>query len=363
MRQVPLKFLMLPLAHLVAIAGLLAGGNWTGIGGLVLSTLVLVFDFVEDRSGVEEVSDLDATGKVILYSTAVLQVLIVGLALYAGTAGDGFLAALGAFFTLGVSFAFTCGNVGHELSHSTKRVDHEIARMLFALCMHSAVAIDHVHNHHIHVATEADPTTARRGQPLLHFVLRSYALVNRNSWLFEKRRALKKGYPVWSVKNRFLVGHAMELGYLALVAAVFGWAGVVLALFAALFSIRSIEGFNYVAHYGLVRVPGERCEARHSWNSRKFISSSLMFNITAHSHHHQEPARPYCQLRVADNVPILPYGLAVMNLLALYPALFKRTMEPFIEHWDRTFASDAERELVGKALAHSSAGAQAISRA
>jgi fatty acid desaturase len=308
--------------------------------------IVVLFDWIEDTSEIDESRDLRVLGKTALYTAVALQILLIVLALNAVTRGEGFWPALGAFLTLTYTLALTCGNVGHELSHSRKRIDQEIGRLLFAFCLHSALSIDHIYHHHRHVATTDDHASAWRGQRLLPFVVNSFMSANRKSWSHEKRRAQVKNYPVWSVRNRFLLGHAMELGYLGLVFAVFGLQGLLLAVLAAIFAIRGIEGFSYVAHYGLVRVPGEKCEARHSWNSRRLVSSSLMFSITAHSQHHLEPQRPYWQLQADDKCPLLPHGIIWMNVLALSPKAWSSVMDPALEQWDRDFASDAELALI-----------------
>ena len=319
---------------------------------LALVTSAVLPDLVSsaaptDRANSAELTDLALTGKALRYLSVLLQLAMVVLALRACTAG-GAAAFFGAFFTLGVFLSVTSGNVGHELSHSARRHDHVIARLLFAMALHSAVALDHVYRHHIHVATENDPASARRGETLWRFFRRSYSQANAGAWRFERNRLRRKGLKVIGWRNRFLTGHAMELAYLALAWTGFGWTGLALAVLAALFAIRSIEGFNYVAHYGLVRVPGTRCEARHSWNARRLVSAGFTFNITSHSHHHLEPARPYWRLQTAGAVPMLPLGPAVMNLIAAWPGIWFRVMDPLLADWDATMASPGERALIAR---------------
>jgi len=91
------------------------------LGGLLLASLALGCDVIEDRSEVDERSDLAGTGKAILYLSALLQLPITVLALGAGTTRNGALATFGAFFTMGAHLATACGNVGQELASDQER--------------------------------------------------------------------------------------------------------------------------------------------------------------------------------------------------------------------------------------------------
>lgn len=122
--------------------------------------------------------------------------------------------------------------------------------------------------------------------------------------------------------------------------------GLLIAIAAALFAIRAIEGYTYIAHHGLVRLPQQPCEMHHSWNSRRLISSGFMFSIASHSHHHTDPSPPYWRLRIDDTAPMVPFGPVVQNVLTALPPLWRRVMAPHVARWDASLASDAERALM-----------------
>jgi len=104
-----------------------------------------------------------------------------------------------------------------------------------------------------------------------------------------------------------------------------------------------VELFNYISHYGLVRIQGEPIMARHSWNSYRAVSTSAMINLSRHSSHHLAATRPYWNLPHRENGPVLPHGSAIMAFIAMFPTWYFHVMKPALEDWDRTFASPAER--------------------
>ena len=90
---------------------------------------------------------------------------------------------------------------------------------------------------------------------------------------------------------------------------------------------------NYVEHYGLLRrkEPSgryERCQPHHSWNSNHLFSNWALFHLQRHSDHHAHPTRRYQSLRDFPDLPRLPNGYFGMYLLAYFPPLWQRVMDP-----------------------------------
>ena len=88
---------------------------------------------------------------------------------------------------------------------------------------------------------------------------------------------------------------------------------------------------NYVEHYGLLRrqtAPGlyERVQPHHSWNSEYPLGRILLYELTRHSYHHYQAARPYHTLRHQPASPQMPTGYPGMMLLAIVPPLWFRVM-------------------------------------
>ncbi len=100
-----------------------------------------------------------------------------------------------------------------------------------------------------------------------------------------------------------------------------------------------LEVVNYLEHYGLLR--GRREDGRyertcpeHSWNNNNVASNVLLYHLQRHSDHHANPLRRYQALRHFDEAPQLPTGYAGMILLAAFPPLWRRVMDPrLLEHY------------------------------
>ena len=351
MLSMPLKFFILPAIQILVIVGFSIGGWFAFLGLAVFLTMSLGFDFVEDRSGVDEMTDLGTPGKVLVYIISGLQFALVGIGLYVAMNSDSWAQTIGVAMTFGPILAVGCGNPGHELAHSTKAIDHEISRALFAICFHPSVIIDHVYRHHVTVGTPDDPLTAKRGERFGQFMMRSVPGQHVGALDFERERLARKGLGFWHWRNRALRGYVMSGVYLIGAVAIFGPTVLPIVILPAIYAIRGMEAFNYMAHYGVMRVPGTPCGARHSWNTRFTISSGFTLNLTSHSHHHLAPAQPYWAINADGDIPLLPYGPAVNSILVGLPKIWFRLMEPRLERWDQEWATEEELNLLRDARA------------
>ena len=106
-----------------------------------------------------------------------------------------------------------------------------------------------------------------------------------------------------------------------------------MAVVAAAYGGSLLEVVNYLEHYGLKRQPRadggyERCQPHHSWNSNHVVTNVLLYHLQRHSDHHANPTRSYQTLRNFDEVPRLPSGYAAMVLIAYFPPIWFRLMNP-----------------------------------
>jgi alkane 1-monooxygenase len=252
----------------------------------------------------------------------------------------------GAVMSLGLLSASAGTNVAHELVHRTWDLKAlVIGRWLLTLTFDTSFAIEHVYGHHAHVATSRDPATARRGESFFEFFPRSTWFSLVSAWYIERERLQKRGNGIWSWHNRFLRGQLMTLAVPLLYCSVLGWRGLMLCLLAGFFGKTYLELVNYIEHYGLTREPGSPVEPRHSWNSNHFFSSLILYNLTRHSHHHAKGHLPFWKLQAMPEAPMLPYGYMSMILIALVPPLFRKIMDPLVQHWDAHYAKGHEKEV------------------
>lgn len=238
-------------------------------------------------------------------------------------------------------------NVAHELVHRLKSpVDLIIGRWLLAFSSDTAFAIEHVHGHHRTVGTPADPATARRGESLYAFMLRSAIGGNVNTFRREATRLTNLRQPVWSWRNRALRGQLMSLVIAAGYVYAAGLAGLAAFVATSLIGIAYLETVNYIEHYGLVRVPGKPVEPRHSWDSLRAVSNLLLYNLPRHSDHHTNAHKPFWKLTHRLEAPLMPYGYQSMMAIALFPGRFFKLMEPHLATWDATMANAEERDII-----------------
>ncbi len=261
---------------------------------------------------------------------------------------------IGAYVSLGMYYGAAGVNVSHELIHrADKPFDRLFGTWLLAFTWDTGFAIEHVHGHHRNVGTEADPATARRGEYIVLFVYRSTI----GQWLgakrFEDERLARRGLSnnLWS--NRFWRNQWMTLAIAALYVAFLGWWGVPAFIFAGSIGKIYLEVVNYIEHYGLVRIPGTRVEARHSWDSHRRVSGGMFYNLMLHANHHKIATRRYWELEQSppEEAATLPRGYMAMILFAFLGPPFFTYINRHLSGWDTRLASPEEvAYLKGKGL-------------
>ncbi len=251
----------------------------------------------------------------------------------------------GAYASLGMYFGAAGVNVSHELIHRMdKPFDRLFGTWLLAFTFDTGFAIEHVYGHHRNVGTELDPATARRGQYIIHFVWTSTA----GQWLAAKRhedeRLARKGIANNIINNRFWRNQLMTAVIALFFCAFLGWWGLVWFAYAGAIGKIYLEVVNYIEHYGLVRMPGTRVEARHSWDSHRRISGGMFYNLMLHSNHHKIATRRFWELEQSppEEAATLPRGYMAMILFAFLGPPFFSYINKSLARWDRDLASPDE---------------------
>jgi len=223
--------------------------------------------------------------------------------------------------------------IGHELVHRRDRALYWIGKLLLGMVLYMHFAVEHVRGHHPRVGTDDDPASARRGQSLYAFLPQSIARQFLSAWQLEAARLARAGSGPWTLRNEVLVGVLLQAAWLVGAALLFGAAVAAVFAVVALLSVSLLEIVNYIEHYGLRRGRDangrlEPVRAHHSWNSDHLISRGLLFELPRHTDHHMNGSRPYQTLRSVAGAPQLPAGYPTMVLLALWPPLWFRVMDP-----------------------------------
>ena len=194
-------------ALLVAFIAALAHGGWPIWA--VVGMSILIGGGIDEAVGDDRVG-LGDRGQLFfdanLYATLPLLMIVTLLLLYltarvesaglplqptsdASTAQDS-SAVIVAVIGAGYFYALAGVTVAHEFTH---RVTNPLAlfwaRALLAFTINPTFESYHVHGHHRNVGTYHDPTTARRGEYVLAFVLRTLVHQSIAGWRLEAERS------------------------------------------------------------------------------------------------------------------------------------------------------------------------------
>ncbi len=328
-------------AALPVVGYLLGGGVYHWLGVFVLVGLALIDPVV----GTDEVNHDDAHEaalkeklfyRVMLWVTLPASILVTLFGHWLLTQTSltlwemvGFLLSL----TLATGFLAT---TAHELCHHTQPVDRLIGDLVFMPIFMCDFHIYHNFMHHIHAATPNDPATARYGENVYPFMVRSIVVKTRMAWQIEKQRMRANGKPTWHPSNLMVRFIVLQGAWLALLVFLFGLWSIPICFVQYLFPRFLLAVGDYLEHYGLGRrqLPDGSYEAmrpNHAWDDSAAVSSMLFCQIDRHSDHHANVGRPYQILRVMKDAPRLPHGYLTMIPIAFIPPLWRKVMHPIVE--------------------------------
>ena len=263
----------------------------------------------------------------LLVTLGLAHLVLMALAVrFIGGPGEaGPAARLLAFMAFGLHFGQVSNPAAHELIHSRRRALHRLGTAVYVTLLFGHHASAHRLVHHVHVATAADPNTARRGESFYAFAPRAWIGSFRAGRAAEAARPRKGPHPY--------LAHGIGTAACLVLAATLGPGGVLAWVALALHATAQLLLSDYVQHYGLVRarLPDGRVEpvsARHAWNAAQPFSAALMLNAPRHSDHHSHPGRAYPALGLPEAGLVLPRSLPVMAAAALVPPLWRRMMDP-----------------------------------
>jgi len=224
-------------------------------------------------------------------------------------------------------------NTAHELGHKREQLERRLSRIALAQSGYGHFYVEHNHGHHIRVATPEDPASSRMGESFWRFLPRAVAGSLRSAWHLERRRLERRGRRALSRHNDVLTSWALTVVLFTALSVGFGAVVLPYLLLQAVLGFCLLETVNYLEHYGLLRRRRsdgryERVSPRHSWNSNNTVSNLFLFQLQRHSDHHANPLRRYQTLRHFDDAPQLPSGYATMIVIAWFPPLWRRIMDP-----------------------------------
>ena len=282
----------------------------------------------------EEIAKTDSTYDFLLYMIVPMQYVALFLFMNSFTQEgiEGWMIA-GRIFVMGLLCGTFGINVGHELGHRTVRFEQQLAKTLLLTSLYMHFYIEHNRGHHKRVSTPEDPSSARPGESVYAFYLRSIIGSWRSAWEISNRERIKKNIPWWHPKNEMLMFQLIQLAFVTLIALAFGLLTALWFVCAAVIGFLLLETVNYIEHYGLQRRKTgadsyERPRPAHSWNSDHVVGRLVLFELSRHSDHHYMASRKYQVLRHHEDAPQMPTGYPGMMILSLIPPLWFSVMDP-----------------------------------
>ena len=321
-----LSFVTVALPALVLV-GNLVGGPLTWLFPIVVFGIIPIVELVlpaPPTPPVEEMAPRWAVtgGDAVIYLLIGLTWAIVVALVWRYDTYEHTWELVGATFSTGIVCGAVGINLGHELGHRSGKLDRFLAKASLLSSLYVHFFIEHNRGHHANVGTHGDPASARRGETVYAFWVRSIVGSYRSAWRLGS--------------NEMVRYHLVEAALLLSVFALGGWGGLALFLVAALIGVLLLETVNYIEHYGLAReqlADGryERIAPAHSWSSDNPVSRVLLFDLTRHADHHAHPGRRWSALRHVDDSPELPSGYPALILLSLVPPLWFAVMHAQLE--------------------------------
>jgi len=339
-KSIDLKYLIAYLAPLLAALGILWAGWWS-YGAAILSFVVLpLYELIKPPTGAN-LSPTERNARSVsryydwlLYShVPLLFILIAGSIYRVSFTHLETWELVGLVLSMGVTLGTFGINVAHELGHRSTAYEQAMAKLLLLPNLYMHFIVEHNRGHHRYVSTPLDPATARYGENLYFFWIRSTVTGYFSAWRIEAERLVKAGKNVISVHNQMIVFTLLQLLYLALIFALCGPTGFFFAVAIAVMGFLLLESINYVEHYGLVRkMTGqgryEKVTEMHSWESNHDLGRIFLYELTRHAHHHSKASVKYQLLDHTPDSPQMPTGYPGMIIMALIPPLFYWVVNP-----------------------------------
>lgn len=276
----------------------------------------------------------------LLYALVAIQLANVALLVRYFTVQDFWTAdTLVAILLTGGSSGFSAIVVAHELIHRASSKMRLMGRILLCTVVYEHFYTEHIRGHHVRVGTPQDPATARFDESFATFYLRTVPAQFRSAWRLETARLGDEDMNLLDprqLQNQVLRGLVAEWSFALAILALAGGAALCGFLLQAVFASRALETVNYFEHWGLLR-SGKRARTVDSWDTHSRFTYYSLTGLTRHADHHAYAARPYEQLRVHSEAPVLPRGY-----IAMFPLVMARNRE-----FRRLMTAELQRRRLG----------------
>lgn len=332
-----LSYFLSLLPGLLTLYGNYLGGQWVWLNTLFsLVFLPLVEWFVpEDRTNAADEKATFLPDLLLVLHFIFQPAALIALSLSVIDHRIEGWQLLGAALSTGIHSGTSSIVVAHELIHRKSPLWQLMGRMLLWSAGNIAFYVEHLKIHHKWVGTERDPSSARKGETLYGFFVRSTVGQINSAWRLEANRMRAAGKSSFSPGNELVVG-VIVLSVILVAAGSLGGLQLVFVFLFQWLVANFLYGYtNYIEHYGLTRDESERVRAHNSWQSDKFTSRFILIDLSRHSDHHYFASKPYHTLDSHSESPVLPGGYASALYLALFPPLWFKHVHPLLTEGTR----------------------------
>lgn len=323
---------------LLALGGLL-GGLWAVAALIYMGGLIHVMDRLVQGAVAKTGEDGEFPSGIrlsLVLGLAHFPLMVIAVLALADVTGISLGAKLCCFLAFGLFFGQVSNANAHELIHKAARFPRRLGMWVYISLLFGHHTSAHPKVHHIWVATDKDPNSPREGEPFYFFWPRAWIGSFVAGWRAENAMRSRAGSRK-SLLHPYVIYVGGAVLCLVVAAQLAGTSGMIAYLALASYSSMQLLLSDYVQHYGLhrrMRANGkpEPVGPQHSWNAPQLFTSALMLNAPRHSDHHIVPTRDYPALQLDPaSMPILPQSLPLMAILALWPRLWRRVMDPRVE--------------------------------
>lgn len=308
--------------------GLVFGGGWTWSGVFLILGLHPLLDiaFKTYKVPIGASSADDNKANLILLGTPFFLLVFWGIALFSYLNNSG-IAAVGVILSSGLVMGYMGITTAHELVHRQNQIERWLGFFILWLANYGHWGIEHVYGHHKYVATSKDASTARLNESIYFFWLRNIYQIFICSFEHEKNKTFFQSKVKISLLIQFVIAAILFL--------IFSWQGIVFYFSQGLVAAILLSSAEYLEHYGLLREKKadgnfEPTQDHHSWDCDYYFTNIVLVNLGFHSYHHKKPLVKYPQLPTFIGPQKLPLGYSGMILLAIFPPLFFKIMNPKI---------------------------------
>lgn len=317
-------------------------GQYFSVLNIVYSLIVLaLIEWLTPPLTTNEHSQKDDTmPKLILWMHVPVQLFCVGTLFYGIHQHilEGYWILTAALST-GLNSGSSAIVISHELIHRKNTVEQWMGKLLLFTAGNMYFYIDHLRVHHKLVGTQKDHATARLGESVYGFFIRSAAGQLKGAVQLEADRLKKSGYAAYGLHNYVIRQFVMHAGVIVALYFVLGYVAVAAFLIQCFFANFLLEYVNYIQHYGLTRNENQRATEEHSWDCDQFVSRFVLVDLARHADHHYYASKPYHTLQHYSNSPKLPTGYAGLFFIAAIPAWWRSIIHPRIPTADVSSAA------------------------